>query len=194
MNKLFFKITVILVLLLAVIGGSWWLLRKASPSLSVERSTKIDNTPEEVTRLRQIRQWEFLSAETEEMVDTTEKNFWGDKVLCRIYTGTLRLGIDMEQAPADWFTAEDSTVNLKLPPITLLDNQFIDESRTRSFYEKGNWDARAKEALYKKAERAMKRRVMTKEYLSQAEENGRETFTKIFQAFGYKTVRISFEK
>lgn len=174
--------------------GGWLLMKKAAPSVSVKHTTKIGNTPEEITRIRQIRQWEFLSANTEEMVDTTEKGFLGDKVLCRIYTGTLRLGIDMEQAIPDWFTVKDSTAIIKLPSIVLLNNQFIDEARTRSFYEKGKWDASAKEALYKKAEEAMKRRILIKENFSQAEDNGRATFTKIFQALGYKNVHISFEK
>lgn len=194
MKKQVYKLATLVLVLIAAVAAGWWLLKKAQPSLSVERSTRIDRTPEEITRLKQIKQWEFLSASTEEMVDTTEKSFWGDKVLCRIYTGTLRLGINMEQTAPDWFTASDSTAILRLPPITLLDNHFIDEARTRSFYEKGDWDTAAKEALYMKAENAMKRRILTKDNLKQAEDNGRETFSRIFQALGFKRVEVRFGK
>lgn len=194
MGKYVNRIILLVILILVLLFGGWLLMKKASPSLSLERTTKIDRTPEEITRIHQIKQWEFLAANTEEMVDTTRKSFWGDDVLCRIYTGTLRLGIDMEQAPADWFTAKDSTAILRLPPVTLLDERFIDEARTRSFYENGDWDATAKEALYQKAAAQMKRRILTRENMATAETNGRETFTKIFQALGYRHVGISFEK
>lgn len=184
--------TVLLILLLFL--GGWWLMKKASPSVSIERTSHIDKTPEEITRIRQIRQWEFLSVSTEEMVDTTQKSFWGNKVLCRIYTGTLRIGINMDKATDDWCTVKDSVVTLKLPAVNLLDERFIDEARTRSFYEKGDWDSSVQDALYHKAEELMKQRALNPENLRQAEANGRETFTRIFQAAGYKKIEIYFEK
>lgn len=183
---------VVLITLLAL--GGWWLIKKASPSVSLERATRIDRTPEEITRIRQISQWEFLSVSTEEMVDTTQKSFWGDKVLCRIYTGTLRLGINMDKAPEDWCSVTDSVVTLKLPAVGLLDVRFIDEARTRSFYEKGNWDSNVQDVLYRKAEEQMKRRALTPENLTAAETNGRQVFTRLFQSFGYKKIEITFEK
>lgn len=183
---------VVLITLLAL--GGWWLIKKASPSVSLERATRIDRTPEEITRIRQISQWEFLSVSTEEMVDTTQKSFWGDKVLCRIYTGTLRLGINMDKAPEDWCSVTDSVVTLKLPAVGLLDVRFIDEARTRSFYEKGNWDSNVQDVLYRKAEEQMKRRALTPENLAAAETNGRQVFTRLFQSFGYKKIEITFEK
>lgn len=194
MNKHIYSIIAAISLLVLLIAGGWWLMKKASPALSVQRTTRIDETPEAITRIRQIRQWEFLTVSAEEMVDTTQKSFWGDKVLCRIYSGTLRIGIDMEKASEDWASVRDSVVTLKLPAVGLLDERFIDEARTRSFYEKGNWDKPVLDVLYKKAAIQMKRRALTPENLSNAEANGRETFTRLFQACGYKKINITFEK
>lgn len=194
MKKNIYSIILLIVLLIVALVTGYILFKKASPSLSITHTTQIDRTAEEIMRIRQIKQWEFLSAGTEEMVDTSREGFLKTDVLCRIYTGTLRLGINMEQASPNWCTVKDSVVVLKLPPVTLLDERFIDEARTRSFYEKGQWDASAKEALYRKAETQMKRRVLNKENIAAAEENGRQTFLKLFQAFGYKQIEISFKK
>ena len=38
-------------------------------SLKVERNTRIDVTPEQIQSVRDIGQWEFLSVNTEEMVE-----------------------------------------------------------------------------------------------------------------------------
>lgn len=194
MKKTLFTIAIYALLILLALAGIWWFMKKASSSVSIQHTTRIDKTPEEVTQIRRIRQWEFLSVTTEEMVDTTQNSFWGDKVLCRIYAGTLRIGIDMDKAGDNWFEAKDSTAVLKLPAPGLLDSHFIDEARTRSFYEKGNWDKSVLDILYKKAETRMKQRALTPENMAAAEANGRQTFTRLFQSFGYKKVEVSFVK
>lgn len=188
----------------------WWLLAIAAIAVAVAvvvksvennppvqvavvRNTRIDVTPEEIRSVRQIGQWEFLSVSTEEMVEWHRKHFMGDDHLTRIYSGTLRLGIDMQQASDDWFASlPDSTCRLRLPAITLLDTLFIDEARTRSFYEKGSIPPEAREQLYRQARQAMLRRLLTPANLQAAEENARSQFTHIFAAMGFKKIDITF--
>ena len=188
----------------------WWLLAiavivvavavvvksvESNPPVQVAmvRNTRIDITPEEIRAIRQIGQWEFLSVSTEEMVEWHRKHFMGDDHLTRIYSGTLRLGIDMQQASDDWFTSlPDSTCRLRLPAIALLDTLFIDEARTRSFYEKGSIPPEAREQLYRQARQAMLRRLLTPANLQAAEENARSQFTHIFAAMGFKKIDITF--
>ena len=86
---------------------------KDPPALTVEHTKAIDTTPEEIRRIREIREWEFLSVSTEELVETYEAGTFADKQLARIYTGTLRLGIDMSRAGDNWFTARGDTAVLR---------------------------------------------------------------------------------
>lgn len=169
--------------------------QKPPVKLEIVRNTRIDLTPEEITSIREIGQWEFLSISTEEMVEWHKTSTFGDRHLVRIYQGTLRLGIDMRLCKKDWFVSqEDSTATLKLPAISLLDKRFIDEANTRSFYEKGTFSPNVYEDLYRKAENAMRKRCLTPQNLKRAEDNAREHFTQIFKSFGFKTVNIEFEQ
>lgn len=164
-----------------------------TPLLSVNHSTAIAQTPEEVQSLRNIKQWEFLAVETEELIEHHEAHTMGDKHLVNIYRGTLRIGIDMQKAPDDWFTADSTlSVTLRLPDVGLLDEKFIDEARTTTFHEQGSFSAQVKQNLYDQAANAMKTRTLTQENLAAAREAAEEQFTRIFTALGYSKVSISF--
>ena len=63
------------------------------------------------------------------------KGFFTDDRLVAIYRGTLRLGVDLRLADKNWVYAHGDTVTLTLPKIRLLDRRFIDETRTKVFYE-----------------------------------------------------------
>lgn len=187
--KLFLYIVIILVV---VLSG---LYLYKNTNISMEKNVHIENTAEEITRIKKIKQWEFLAVTTEEMVDTMRKRMVvSDDFLCNIYSGTLRIGIDLDKAGDDWVSVKDSVVDVKLPAIGLLDNNFIDEASTKVFLESGSWDGTAMNALYKKAEQKMKLRALTKENLAKAETNGVETFTRVFESLGFKKVNVSFEK
>ncbi len=161
--------------------------------LQVVHNTRIDITPEEIRSIRDIGQWEFLSVRTEEMVEWHRRRTLGNDHLVRIYQGTLRLGVDLAQADSTWFTSlPDSVAQLQLPRITLLDERFIDETRTRSFYQKGSVPPEVLDQLYRQASLAMKRRCLTKQNIQAAERNAREQFTRIFTSFGFKKVEIEF--
>ena len=105
----------------------------------VEVDDQIGLTPTQIVSIRQIGQWEFLSIADEELIDTVRRGFFSDDQLIRIYYGTLRLGIDLQQMKEDAISQEGDSINILLPPIKLLDQDFIDEARTQSFYESGKW-------------------------------------------------------
>lgn len=162
--------------------------------LKVVKNTRIDLTPEQVQSIRNIGEWEFLSVSTEEFIEWHRQRTFGSDHLVRIYSGTLRIGIDMNKADKDWFTSlPDSVAQLRLPRVALLDNHFIDEARTRSFYQKGTIPAEAYDKMYAEAQSTMKRRCLTPKNLKTAEKNAIEHFTRMFKAFGFKTVQIEFK-
>lgn len=165
---------------------------EAIPSLvdvKMEHSRDIDITPAQIRSIERIGQWEFLAVADEELVDTIRSClFQRDDRLVRIYQGTLRLGIDLSRCEENWVRTSGDTVFLHLPPVTLLSNQFIDEARTRSFYERGKWDDRTREAMYHKAARQMRKRALTPENLQQAQQNAQDQMTRLFRSFGFREV------
>lgn len=160
--------------------------------ISLEHNDKINITPTQVKSIEAIGEWEFLSIDCEEMVDTISYGFFGDKELLRIYYGTLRLGVNMHEVAPKWITVKNDSIHVQLPAIKLLDTNFIDEARTKSFYEKGKWNNEAREALYNRAYIKMRKQGLTQENIATAQQNAKDQFTNLFQTMGYNKVKIDF--
>lgn len=191
----YIKIGVALLVVVLVVVGFFWLRNLTrNDHLDFGTDNEIDITPTQIQSIKAIGEWEFLSVSAEELVDTTRKRILMDDELARIYYGTLRLGVKMNQTRPKWIETNGDSVTVTLPPIGLLDKDFIDEARTKSFYESGTWSPADREALYKKAYRMMTRHCLTKENLQAAETNGKEQFRNMMLAMGYKHVIINFEK
>ena len=192
MNKV--KIIIGAVVLVAVVAIFFW-VKSALKSNYVEigSNEQIDTTPTQIQSIRDIGEWEFLSVSAEEMVDTVRKGFFSDDELVRIYYGTLRLGINMQQLSDDAITIQGDSVQATFPKVTLLDNDFIDEAKTKSFYESGKWTPQAHQALYQKAHRQMLHHCLTKENLTTAQSNAESQLTNLFKSLGYKNVVLHFE-
>lgn len=153
----------------------------------------IDPTPTQIQSIKAIGEWEFLSVSLEELTDTIRKGFLSDDELSRIYYGTLRLGINMHQVEPGWLEANGDSVILALPKIGLLDRDFIDEARTKPFFESGSWKPEDREALYRQAHENMLQHGLTKENLAAAEDNAREQITSLMRAMGFRKVTIIFK-
>ena len=147
----------------------------------------------EIKSVTDIGQWEFLTLSDEELVDSTESRLLGsDKKITRIYYGTLRLGIDLSKLANGGIRMREDTLDVKLPPVELLDSNFIDETRTQSFFEKGSWDHQARQALYEKAKRQMKARCMTEDNINIAQVHAVEEVSQLFRSMGYQYIDIHF--
>lgn len=177
--------------IIAIVGGVIWYLN-SSNSVGLSTDDHIDITPTQIQEIQNIGQWEFLSINDEELIDTVSRGFFSDSELVRIYYGTVRLGIDLRQAGPQWLHVEGDSIIAMLPPITLLERNFIDEARTRSFFEKGTWTDGDREQLYKRAYRKMLKRCFTPENIKIAEENARQQFMQFLRSMGYKKIRVGF--
>lgn len=191
----YIKIGVGLVIVALLIAGFFW-LRGATKNNYIDFGTSeaIDLTPTQIQSMKAIGEWEFLSVSTEELVDTVRKGIFSDDELVRIYYGTLRLGVNMQKVGDDWIQTSGDSITLTLPKIELLDKEFIDETRTKSFYERGSWKPADRDALYQKAYRQMLSHSMTKENLQAAEANASQQMHDIMRALGYQHVSITFQK
>lgn len=182
------------VVVIAVIAIFFW-VKSALKSNYIEIGSNehIEPTPTQIQSIRDIGEWEFLSVSAEEMVDTVRKGFFSDDELVRIYYGTLRLGIDMQKLSDDAITVQGDTLTARLPKVTLLDKDFIDEAKTKSFYESGKWTPQAHQALYQKAHRQMLLHCLTKENVNAAQSNAESQLSNLFKSLGYQNVILRFE-
>ena len=171
-----------------------WGQGEAMPSLfsfKIGCKKGIGTTPAQLRSIERIGKWEFLSIEDEEIVDTVRRRLLlPDQHLVRIYRGTLSLGIDLSMAQQDWVRMHSDTVVVTLPPVTLLNPQFIDEASTRTFHETGTWNAQAREQMYQKARRMMMDRCLSEENLRMAQETGKAHMKAVFRNLGFENVVV----
>lgn len=188
------KIIIILTLVVVVIIALRWLVRSLSHSeVTVAANEQIDITPEQIYSIKALGEWEFLAIANEELVDTVRKNILKDDHLVRIYYGTVRLGVNMHQVSPGWIRTAGDSIEVVLPKIGLLDRDFIDEARSKSFFESGKWSPKDREALYRKAYKKMLHRSLTKENINKAQQNGEAQFRQMMRSMGYEHVSIRFE-
>jgi hypothetical protein len=160
--------------------------------LTISKDDKISLSPTQITAIEQIGEWEFLSVNTEELIDTVKHGFFGDSELVRIYYGTLRLGLNLHELGPHWLSEDGDTLRCTLPQVKLLDQDFIDEARTQSFYESGSWSDADRETLYNRAYERMKARCLTAANIATAQVNAQEQFTRLLNSMGHEKVKIDF--
>ena len=192
--KMKYKLAGILVAAIVALAVLWWLVSGISQSeVTLDVNQEIDLTPEQITSIEAIGEWELLAIANEELVDTTRKGFFKDDHLVRIYYGTVRLGIDMKNVEQGWLHTVGDSIVVTLPQPGLLDKNFIDEARTKSFFESGKWSHQDRDKLYQKAYRQMLAHCLTPANLRSARENGEALFTKMMKNMGYERVSVRWK-
>lgn len=189
----YIKVIIAGAILLALIAIFFWVKNATEDNyIELGSSEAIDPTPTQIQAIKDIGEWEFLSISAEEMVDTVRKGFFSNDELVRIYYGTLRIGVNMHQVEPGWIKAKGDSIEMTMPKIGLLDKDFIDEAKTKPFFESGKWSPQDREALYKKAYSQMIQHCLTKENLEAAKANGEAQMKQMMQQLGYKKITILF--
>lgn len=171
-----------------------WIYRGVkSSTIEYGADQRIDITPQQIQSIKDIGEWEFLSISDEELVDTIRRGIFVDDQLVRIYYGTMRLGINLKQVESGWIVPKGDTLEVTLPPIELLDRDFIDEARTRSFYERGTWTVQDREALFRRAYQRMLQRGLTPQNIQAAKQNGVAQVSQVIKSMGFKQVKIQYK-
>ena len=193
LRALLIKALLIVVLVVVVVLVARHYINKVSSTSTmteVVKDERIDITPSQIRSIEQIGEWSFLEINDEELIDTIRHGFFSDDELVRIYYGTLRLGINLKEAHEGWLVMQNDTLCAILPPVRLLDNNFIDETRTRSFIETGKWTHHDRKAMYNRAVQRMRRRCLTKKNYQSARDNARVQFEQMLRSMGYDKVRV----
>ena len=180
-------------IIMAVVLIAWIFSSVKTSSVEISADQKIDITPEQIKSIKDIGEWEFLAISDEEMVDTVRKGFFSDDHLARIYYGTMRLGVNLKQVESGWITVNDDTLDITLPKIGLLDRDFIDEARTKSFFESGKWETKDREALLRRAYQRMLQRGLTPQNLEAARQNGDAQVRQVMQSMDFKFIKVRFD-
>ena len=76
----------------------------------------------------------------------------------------------------------------------LLDDDFIDEARTKSFFSTGTWSDADRDHLYYKANAMMRKRCLTPTNMALAEENARAQFTNLLRSLGFDKTKVVFDE
>ena len=190
----YIKLIIGAVVVIAIIVIFYWVKSAFKDNyLELGTNDNIEPTPTQIQSIRDIGEWEFLSVSAEEMVDTVRKGFFSDDELVRIYYGTLRLGINMQNLSEDALRVQGDTLQVTLPKVGLLDKDFIDEAKTKPFYESGKWSPQAHQALYQKAQAQMLTHCLTPDNIKTAETNAESQLRNLFIQLGYKNVTLRFE-
>ncbi len=184
-------IAVAVILLILLI--SWIYRNMKSNSIEITADQEIDITPQQIQSIKDIGEWEFLEISDEEMVDTTRRGILSDDHLVRIYYGTMRLGINLKQVETGWIMPRGDTIEVTLPKVGLLDRDFIDEARTKSFYESGTWTAKDRESMMRRAYQRMLQRGLTPQNLQTAQQNGEAQVRQVLQGMGFKLIKIQYK-
>lgn len=190
LNIMLWAVAVIAVVVL--VFGFCHTAKTSSARLVVD--DRIDVTPTIITSMKQIGEWEFLSVNDEELVDTIKRGFLRDDKLVRIYYGKLSLGINMHYVSPRWIRQQGDSVLVALPKIELLDKDFIDEARTKAFIETGSWTDADRDSLYHRAYAKMLTRCLTEENIKTARENASLQFGKMLKALGIEKFAISWQE
>lgn len=193
MRALILKVALVAVAVVAIVLIARHYIHKVSTTSTpavIAKNEKIDITPLQIRSIEQIGEWSFLEINDEELVDTVRHGFFSDDKLVRIYYGTLRLGINLKEAHEGWLAFEGDTLCAVLPPIRLLDNNFIDEARTRSFIESGKWTHQDRKAMYDRAARMMRQRCLTRANYQTARSNAKAQFEQMLRSMGYEKVKV----
>lgn len=192
-RALILKVVLVTVAVVAIVLIARHYIHKVSTTSTpavIAKNEKIDITPLQIRSIEQIGEWSFLEINDEELVDTVRHGFFSDDKLVRIYYGTLRLGINLKEAHEGWLAFEGDTLCAVLPPIRLLDNNFIDEARTRSFIESGKWTHQDRKAMYDRAARMMRQRCLTRANYQTARSNAKAQFEHMLRSMGYDKVKV----
>jgi hypothetical protein len=99
----------------------------------------------------------------------------------------------MKNVEPGWIQTGGDSILVTLPQPGLLDKNFIDEARTKSFFETGKWSHQDRDKLYQKAYRQMLTHCLTPANLRSARENGEALFIKMMKSIGYERVSIRWQ-
>lgn len=178
-----------------VLTAGWLMLRPAVEDSGIEAvatDESIVSTQARLDSILSIGQWELMSIEVQADVDTVQTRWFGLKKerLQRRYHGRISLGIllgDDVKVKRNGSSnpsaiSQHPTPIIVLPPASVLDSNFIDESKTELIVcesETMEQDPKLKAAMLRKARDMMLRDAATPQRLKECEQKAANEINRI---------------
>ncbi len=165
------------------------------PPIQVKEDNRIEIGPTIITQLQGKKQWCFREIA---MQETSEiKGITGS--LLKRYYGTLRLGVELDSINENSvkFDEANKTLHLKLPKIQILDENFIDESRTETLLENAwtKFNNKELKQCFNKAKEKMIKNNFTPRNIGLAEDQGISEVKRLVKSTGYLgKIEVEFMK
>jgi hypothetical protein len=105
----------------------------------------------------------------------------------------MRLGIDFQELNEKAVKVDGDSIRLTLPPVKLLDDDFIDEALTKTFYETGTWDGASHKSMYNEARQNMIKYGMSHDNILHTRELAEAQMRQLLQGLGFNRITILFE-
>lgn len=201
MQKIIIRYAIAVVLVLSVIAALVIVMRSAIVNSGIETKAerRVVMTPAVLDSIRAIRQWELAAVPVSAVIDTVQRRWMGlvkDRI-SKKYEGVLSVGIDMGNIEALRYRVEGDTITVILPDVGILDDNFMDETRTvvlRS--DNDDFEARpdVRRDMLERARNRMMSEGLSSVTLSACRSRAKEEVTRSLQAIGYHTVIISFDR
>ena len=100
----------------------------------------------------------------------------------------------MKDVKKGWLQARQDRIVCTLPPIKMLDDNFIDEAKPKRLFDEGKWTGSDRQAMSERAYYAMKKRCLIRINIYTTQANAKSQFREMLKAMGFKNVKIEFEK
>lgn len=179
---------------ITVVVAAYLMLRPAIKETGVKTAPHNEvvlSTHAVLDSIRSIGEWELTSIDIQADVDTVRKSMLGlvKHKLQRRYFGRMSIGIDMQKA-----SLQDTV--LVLPHVALLDDNFIDESRTELIVcesQSMEQEPKLKAAMLAKAKAMMMRDGIKPQTISDCEQRAREEVMQQLKLLKQDNINVIFK-
>lgn len=199
------KILINIILLIALIAGSWWLLQRTAlqplRDIFKAKTIVVDESPLLVTNIRSLAQLMTIEYFDEVVADSTRNVallpfppfvFPAKQSLVLVVKGRLLAGLDLQQLDSSDIRGNRDSVAIRLPRAQVLEVE-MNPSDVETFAEKGQWNQNAVAALTAKAKEQMLRNAAAQGILRRADEKARVLVEQLLLHAGFKKVVVLTE-
>ena len=185
----------------AVIAIILWLMISklvsvVAPDVTTTDNERIDSTEVVVKNIETSRQWVFLKIPVEEVVSREKGLIWKDN-LTKKFKGQIELGLDLRMMLPGWAKykpGDFSHIELNMPPIEILNNEFLDEAASQTLIDEGSWSLEEKKLMKEEAIEKMSQQALSLHNVEAAEALARRELTEKFLKLGYKDVKVNISR
>lgn len=182
----------IAVAVLAIVGGTTFVLFKTGVLGKKGDDLSIDETANVVTEIKKISEFTSACYYEEIILRDTKKGYFKKNELVIVANGKVRAGFRLDQLDSTSVQVFGDTLNVDLPKAEIFD-VIVNPSGFDIYIEDGKWDHNLVTKLENKAINQIKSDAIKEGILKTTTKSGVKKLTEMFKAFGFSVVNITVE-